>query len=133
MPWNIYSFCGSSMEAAGIHTPFRLSKIVILSTGNSSTRFISFITLRASFVTPAGMSLLLTVRWGVKGRLSFWMQPGAALDTEEKTASRKAVHRASAVTFAKSVKVVNLCRKAQVLGKYVTFYRLGNVLSRVFL
>ena len=53
----------SIVTAASHRLPLR-SKIVILSTGKSSTSFSSFITCRASVITPAGTSRLATVPCG---------------------------------------------------------------------
>ena len=53
----------SIVTAASHRLPLR-SKIVILSTGKSSTSFSSFITCRASVITPAGISRFATVPCG---------------------------------------------------------------------
>lgn len=54
----------NSSVTAPSHLLPLLSKIVILSTGKSSTSFSSFITCRASVITPAGTSRLAIVPWG---------------------------------------------------------------------
>lgn len=53
----------SNVTAASHLLPLS-SKIVILSTGKSSTNFSSFITCKASVITPAGISRFATVPWG---------------------------------------------------------------------